>query len=196
MRYPFLKIRLQAILYLFGLVPEHIPIRRWASARGLPFDYYLSFLTNMFLHGGWVHIIGNMWFLYLFGSRVEDRMGHGRFLIFYLLSGIAANVMLFLVRQPYNDSQFGASGAIAGSHGCVFRDVSESSNLNLDPFFFRFLWRYPLSSTLATGFSFSCSRELLRFLLKRLREELRGGDMLGDLSPGSCCFLFSGEKGP
>ena len=67
---------LEEFTYYFGIVPieytkHHLP----------PIDY-LSFLTTMFLHGGWLHFLGNMWFLKIFGSKVEDRMGHGRFLVF------------------------------------------------------------------------------------------------------------------
>jgi membrane associated rhomboid family serine protease len=105
------------IFYVFGLVPARYSLPKWAYIHGLSFDDYLSFLTNMFLHGGWLHILGNMWFLYLFGSRVEDRLGHIRFLIFYLLSGIAANVVFFLVDIHSKIPEFGASGAIAGVMG-------------------------------------------------------------------------------
>ncbi len=111
------KDTLQMILYLFGLVPARYSYPQWAYIQGLPFDHYLSFLTNMFLHGGWVHIIGNMWFLYLFGSGVEDRLGHGRFLIFYLLSGIAASVIYYVFAIHTKVPVMGASGAIAGVMG-------------------------------------------------------------------------------
>ena len=108
---------LQQLFYLFGLVPAKYSYPSWALIHGLRFDDYLSFLTNMFLHGGLFHIVGNMWFLYLFGSSVEDRMGHLRFLIFYLLSGIAANVIYFVVDIHSKVPEFGASGAIAGVMG-------------------------------------------------------------------------------
>jgi membrane associated rhomboid family serine protease len=108
---------LGTIFYLFGLVPARYSYPRWAYIHGLPFDDYLSFLTNMFLHEGWLHIIGNMWFLHLFGSTLEDRLGHGRFLIFYLLSGIAASVIYFMVDIHSKIPAFGASGAIAGVMG-------------------------------------------------------------------------------
>jgi membrane associated rhomboid family serine protease len=111
---------LQTILYTFGLVPAKYSNPQWAVAHGLPFDYYLSFLTNMFLHGGWVHIIGNMWFLYLFGSGVEDSLGHWRFLMLYLLSGIAANVVFFIFSKDKTVPEMGASGAIAGIMGAYF----------------------------------------------------------------------------
>src|SRR5271157_947911 len=108
---------LQQLFLLFGLVPAKYSYPQWAVIHGLRFDDYLSFLTNMFLHGGLFHIVGNMWFLYLFGSSVEDRMGHLRFLIFYLLSGIAANVIYFVVDIHSKIPEFGASGAIAGVMG-------------------------------------------------------------------------------
>ena len=108
---------LSQMFYVFGLVPARYSLPNWAYIHGLSFDDYLSFLTNMFLHGGWLHILGNMWFLYLFGSRVEDHMGHIRFLTFYLLSGLAANVIFFLVDIHSKIPEFGASGAIAGVMG-------------------------------------------------------------------------------
>ncbi len=105
------------VFYIFGLVPARYSYPQWAYIHGLPFDHYLSFLTNMFLHEGWLHIIGNMWFLHLFGSTLEDHLGHGRFLIFYLLSGIAASVIYFMVDIHSKIPAFGASGAIAGVMG-------------------------------------------------------------------------------
>jgi membrane associated rhomboid family serine protease len=105
------------VFYLFGLVPARYSYPQWAYIHGLPFDDYLSFVTNLFLHGSWLHILGNMWFLYIFGSGVEDRLGHGRFLIFYLLSGIAASAIYFIADIHSQIPAFGASGAIAGVMG-------------------------------------------------------------------------------
>ncbi len=99
---------LQQLLFFFGLVP---------ARHGLNIDNYVPFLTSMFLHGGLLHILGNMWFLYIFGSSVEDRMGHLRFLIFYLLVGICANAFYFLVAIHSKVPELGASGAIAGVMG-------------------------------------------------------------------------------
>jgi membrane associated rhomboid family serine protease len=124
------------IFYLFGLVPERYSYPRWAFIHGLPFDDYLSFLTNMFLHGGWLHIIGNMWFLHLFGSTVEDRMGHGKFLIFYLLSGVAASALYFMVDIHSTVPAFGASGAIAGVMGAYIMMFPHARILTLIPIFF------------------------------------------------------------
>jgi membrane associated rhomboid family serine protease len=76
-----------------------------------------ALLTSMFLHGGWLHLLGNMWFLWVFGSHIEDAIGSGRYLVFYLISGVAsATVQLFVTfGSPY--PTVGASGAIAGVMG-------------------------------------------------------------------------------
>ena len=74
-------------------------------------------LTSMFLHGGWLHLIGNMWFLWLFGNNVEDSTGHGRYLVFYLLSGLAAAAAQTLVNPSSAIPMVGASGAISGVMG-------------------------------------------------------------------------------
>jgi membrane associated rhomboid family serine protease len=79
--------------------------------------YLPSFVTSMFLHGGWLHLIGNMWFLWVFGSHIEDTMGAGRFLIFYLISGIASAAVQFVVYLGSPIPTVGASGAIAGVMG-------------------------------------------------------------------------------
>jgi len=127
---------LGTIFYLFGLVPAKYSYPRWAYIHGLPFDDYLSFLTNMFLHGGWLHLIGNMWFLHLFGSTLEDRLGHWRFLIFYLLSGIAASVIYFMVDIHSMLPSFGASGAIAGVMGAYIVMFPRARILTLVLIFF------------------------------------------------------------
>jgi membrane associated rhomboid family serine protease len=76
-----------------------------------------TFVTSMFLHGGWLHLIGNMWFLWVFGSHIEDAMGSGKFLIFYLISGIASAAVQFLTAWGSPTPTIGASGAIAGVMG-------------------------------------------------------------------------------
>jgi membrane associated rhomboid family serine protease len=74
-------------------------------------------LTSMFLHGGWLHLIGNMWFLWLFGNNVEDSMGHRRYFVFYLLSGLAAAATQTLASPTSTIPMVGASGAISGVMG-------------------------------------------------------------------------------
>ncbi|HRT63000.1 MAG TPA: rhomboid family intramembrane serine protease [Syntrophales bacterium] len=83
----------------------------------LPIADYLPLLTGMFLHGSWLHIIGNMWFLHLFGASVEDRMGPVRYLFFYLLCGILAGLIFIYFDLQTTMPSIGASGAIAGVMG-------------------------------------------------------------------------------
>lgn len=87
----------------YGLIPDRLaPI---------------TFITSMFLHGGWLHLIGNMWFLWVFGSHIEDALGGAKYLVFYLLSGIASASVQFFVLLGDNTPTIGASGAIAGIMG-------------------------------------------------------------------------------
>jgi membrane associated rhomboid family serine protease len=78
---------------------------------------WLTMLTSMFMHGGWMHIIGNMWFLWIFGGNVEDSMGHVKFAIFYILCGIAAGVAQVFANTASPIPMVGASGAIGGVMG-------------------------------------------------------------------------------
>lgn len=81
----------------------------------------LAFFTSMFLHGGWLHLIGNMWTLWIFGDNVEDRLGRVRYLLLYLASGVAAAVMHIYTNAGSLVPTIGASGAIAGIMGAYFR---------------------------------------------------------------------------
>ncbi len=76
-----------------------------------------TFITSMFLHGGWLHLIGNMWFLWVFGSHIEDAMGSAKFLLFYLISGVASAAVQFATNMGSPVPTIGASGAIAGVMG-------------------------------------------------------------------------------
>ena len=79
--------------------------------------HWWTVVTSMFLHSGWLHIIGNMWFLWVFGNNIEDSMGHTRFVVFYLLSGVAAAATQMLVDPGSRIPMVGASGAISGVMG-------------------------------------------------------------------------------
>ena len=84
-----------------------------------PTPIYLTLLTSMFMHGGWMHIIGNMVYLWTFGDQIEDELGHGKFLLFYLLCGLAAGLAQVFYRPDAVIPALGASGAIAGVLGGV-----------------------------------------------------------------------------
>ncbi len=77
----------------------------------------LSLVTSMFFHGGWLHLIGNMWFLWIFGDNVEDVLGHAKYLLFYLLCGVAAGLIHVAFNPGSRLPTIGASGAIAGVMG-------------------------------------------------------------------------------
>ena len=113
---------LNDFLTIYGVVPAHV------SATTL--------FTSMFLHGSWSHVLGNMWYLWIFGDNVEDRVGHGRFIAFYLLCGIAATLGQVAVDPTSTLPTIGASGAIAGVMGAYFVLYPHSRVLTLIPWIF------------------------------------------------------------
>jgi membrane associated rhomboid family serine protease len=99
---------------------------------------WVAVLTSMFLHGGIMHVAGNMLYLWIFGDNVEDRMGHGRFLVFYLLCGTAAALAQTITQPDSVVPMVGASGAIAGVMGAYFVLYPKSRIVTLIPLFFIF----------------------------------------------------------
>ncbi len=91
----------------------------------------LSILTSMFLHGGWLHLIGNMWFLWIFGDNIEDILGHAQFLLFYLACGVAAALVHIATNPDSMLPTIGASGAIAGVMGAYLVKFPRSRILML-----------------------------------------------------------------
>ena len=131
-------IVLNALAFLFELIAARcrapgVHPRRGASSpprsRGPPL------ISSMFLHGGWLHFLGNMWYLWIFGDNVEDRLGHGRYLVFYLLCGAVAGLAQTLVNPDSYVPTIGASGAIAGVMGAYFVLYPHSRVLTLIPLF-------------------------------------------------------------
>ena len=110
---------LPVFLQVYGVVPAQL--------------HALTLLTSMFLHGSWMHVIGNMWYLWIFGDNVEDRVGHGRFIVFYLLCGIIAAVGQVVIDPTSTLPTIGASGAIAGVMGAYFVLYPRSRVLTLIP---------------------------------------------------------------
>jgi len=128
--------QLETLVYVFGIVPARYTHPEWAQMIGVPVDDYWPFLTSMFLHGGWVHIIGNMWSLWIFGDNVEDRMGRSRFLAFYLLTGLLAGATHALTNPESTVPTVGASGAIAGVLGAYFVLFPHARIVTMLPLFF------------------------------------------------------------
>ena len=112
---------LMAFMHVYGVVPAQFS--------------WLSVLTSMFLHGGWLHFLGNMLYLWIFGDNVEDRLGHVRFILFYLFCGAAAALAHVYMNPASNIPTIGASGAIAGVMGAYFVLYPHSRVLALVPLF-------------------------------------------------------------
>ena len=129
--------RLEAFINVYGLLPARYSIPQIA-AYFTAGQQVLSFLTFMFLHGGFVHLLGNMWFLYIFGDNVEDRLGHFRYLVFYLLCGLASGISHLLINWHSTIPTIGASGAIAGVMGAYFVLYPKAKVLTLVPIFLFF----------------------------------------------------------
>ncbi len=108
------KHALQNFIYLFGIVPLRYTDSAWAREIGFPVGVYWPFLTSMFLHSGWLHLIGNIWTLWIFGDNVEDRMGRFRYLAFYLICGVASGLAHTVTNLSSPTPALGASGAVAG----------------------------------------------------------------------------------
>jgi hypothetical protein len=111
---------LNSFMYHFGVVPVHFEKVLARGSAGSIAGLFLPILTSMFLHASWLHIIGNMWVLWIFGDNIEDYLGHASYLLFYLTSGFAAAVAHILLNAGSNVPSVGASGAIAGVMGAYF----------------------------------------------------------------------------
>jgi membrane associated rhomboid family serine protease len=110
-------VRGQKAVYAFGTIPAVLTGNVRLPADIAVISPWMSILTSMFLHGGWMHLIGNMLYLWIFGDNVEDSMGHGRFFIFYVLCGLAAVLAQALPDPGSQVPMIGASGAISGVLG-------------------------------------------------------------------------------
>ena len=128
---------LEEAFFFFGLVPIRYSNPE-LSTHFTTFQQFLPFLTSMFLHGGFLHILGNMWFLYIFGDNIEDRLGHIRYLIFYIFCGVAAGLVHLLTNWDSKIPTIGASGAISGVMGAYLLLYPRARILTLIPIFFFF----------------------------------------------------------
>jgi membrane associated rhomboid family serine protease len=142
----------QVLTFQFGFVPARVTALMEGSRRVNAETALLPILTSMFLHGSWLHVLGNMWFLRIFGDNVEDHLGHFGYLIMYLISGIAAALLhlLFNIGSPI--PSVGASGAIAGVMGAYFVLYPRARVLTLVPFLF--VWLIWLPAWVMLGYWF------------------------------------------
>ncbi len=142
--------RLGNFIAAFGMSPAHVRID---AAQHSYFRVVIPFFTSVFIHGGWLHLLGNMLYLWIFGDNVEDKMGHGRFALFYILCGLAGSVLQFFMDPSSTIPTIGASGAIAGVLGSYFLLFPKSKVVTLVPIFFFFTF-IDIPAVLFLGFWF------------------------------------------
>src|ERR1051325_5041797 len=117
----------------YGVVPA--AVLAWPQSHHSIIDVAIPFFTSMFLHGGWLHLIGNMWYLWIFGDNIEDRLGHLTYLLFYLLCGLGAGIAHTVLNANTTVPSIGASGAIAGVLGAYVVSYPFARVLTLIPIF-------------------------------------------------------------
>jgi hypothetical protein len=140
------------VVFFFGIIPARYTIPQIAarlSFGGLVVPIFVS----MFLHGGWLHLLANMLFLFVFGRSIEDRFGHLKFLLIYFLGGLGGALVHIVLNAGSRVPTIGASGAIAGVLGAYFVSFPSARITTLLPIFF-FFWTVELPALLLLGYWF------------------------------------------
>lgn len=125
------------VFYKFGLVPNYYSDLIISNRMSI-FDHVYPFFSSMFLHGGFFHLLGNMWILWIFGDNVEDHLGHVRYLLFYIAGGVFAGIFHLFTNYHSQVPVVGASGAVAAVMGAYFILYPRARVLTLIPAFFFF----------------------------------------------------------
>src|SRR5947209_4079899 len=129
------------LMFQFGFVPSHITGLLGGVPTSSVGGAFVPIFSSMFLHASWLHLIANMWVLWIFGDNIEDYLGHFRYLLFYLTCGLGAALLHILFNQGSQVPSVGASGAIAGIMGAYFLLYPAARVFTFVPFFFVFfIW--------------------------------------------------------
>ena len=143
---------LDRLIYVFGIIPA-----RYTTPRGLatlsPQSFFVPVFGSMFLHGGWLHLLGNMLFLFVFGRSVEDRFGHIKFTLIYFLGGLGGAMVHIFFSAGSRVPSIGASGAIAGVLGAYAASFPGARITTIIPLFF-FFWTVEVPALLLLGYWF------------------------------------------
>ncbi len=178
----------------FAVVPadlmQHGPLLggQVAAPLGFPMPERITLITYMFLHAGWLHLLGNMAFLWVFGDNVEDAMGHVRFIMFYLICGVAAAIVHAWVMPDSELPLVGASGAVAGVIAAY---------LILHPrvkVWVLALWRIPIKITAAWALGFWVLLQFLNLFVES-DDNIAWGAHIGGLLAGAVLILFMRRRG-
>lgn len=139
------------LLNLFAVVPTRVlDVRVWFATAGWPL---VTLVTSTFFHGSWAHLIGNMLYLWVFGDNIEDLLGHGRYVVFYLLCGVLANIAHIFANPTSPSLTIGASGAVAGVLGAYLLSFPRARILTLFPLGF-FVPAVPIAASVYLAFWF------------------------------------------
>lgn len=141
-------------IFTFGLIPARYTTTHGAIIISNLSVFLVPVLTSMFIHGGWLHLIGNMLFLFVFGRSIEDRYGHGNFLLLYFLSGFGAALAEIIFNMGSRVPTIGASGAIAGILGAYLISYPTARITTLIPLFI-FFWTVRLPAILILVYWFA-----------------------------------------
>ncbi len=144
---------LEAFFRVWAIVPRDLTAYFAGEPTGLPFPAWVTLISSQFLHGGFLHVAGNMLFLWIFGNNVEDKLGHVRFTIFYLACGVLAGLCQWFFSAYSVVPSLGASGAIAGVMGAYILRFPKAEVLTLVPLGF-FMWTFRVPAFFFLGFWF------------------------------------------
>src|SRR5271157_3527829 len=140
------------LVFVFGIVPARY-VTRYGLANLTVAGFLIPILASMFLHGGWLHLLGNMLFLFVFGRSIEDRFGHMKFLLIYFASGLAGALLHIILNAGSRVPTVGASGAIAGVLGAYFICFPRARITTMIPLFI-FFWTVQVPAILLLGYWF------------------------------------------
>jgi membrane associated rhomboid family serine protease len=146
--------QLEAFFRVWAVIPRELTASFGGQPTGLPFPAWVTLITSQFLHGGFLHVAGNMLFLWIFGNNVEDKLGHVKFLIFYLACGVLAGLSQWFFSAYSVVPSLGASGAIAGVMGAYILRFPQAEILTLVPLGF-FMWTFRVPAFFFLGFWFA-----------------------------------------
>jgi membrane associated rhomboid family serine protease len=179
---------LEATLVHYALIPVRFTDPQLALAVGLDPGNWLPMLTDMFLHGGWMHLIFNMWFLWIFGPAMEARFGRPGFLALYVIGGIVANIVHLATHLESTEPVIGASGAVAAVIAAYAVTCPWARVLTIVPLgFIPLLMPVPAFLFAMCGSAFRCCREARNSLRRQWPRRWRGGP----ISAASCSVHWS-----
>jgi membrane associated rhomboid family serine protease len=167
----------EVFLYVYGAIPAVVFGHAQLPPELLSMPAYGTLISSMFLHGGWMHLIGNMLYLWIFGNNIEDVMGHGKFIVFYMICGVLAALSHALLDPQSTIPMVGASGAISGILGAYLLLYPHARVLVLVPFGLIGTFNVPAAMVLGLWF---------------LMQLFSGGMSLGNQGGGVAFFAHIG----